>query len=228
MGYKDKYNLKIGQKRFIDYIIEELSCFDYIAISANKNQDLVGGKSSRMGYKDKYNLKIGQKRFIDYIIEELSCFDYIAISANKNQDLVSLKHKVIIDEIDEVGPIGGIYTAMNNINSEILFLCTCDVPNISREIVYKLYNNFDFRYDCLIPRIRGRIHPLLGIYQTKIKNIVKENIKNSDYKIRNLLDRVNTKYIDFDEKYDEIFSNINTIEEYEEYCKHKCVKKILL
>ena len=65
-----------------------------------------------MGYKDKYNLKIGQKRFIDYIIEELSCFDYIAISANKNQDLASLKYKVIIDEIDEVGPIGGIYTCL--------------------------------------------------------------------------------------------------------------------
>lgn len=189
---------------------------------------LIGGKSSRMGYKDKYNLKIGQKRFIDYIIEELNCFDYIVISANKNQDLANLNNKVIIDEIDEIGPIGGIYTAMNNIDSEILFLCTCDVPNISREIVYKLYNNFDFEYDCIIPRINGRVHPLLGVYQTRIKDIVKENIKNSDYKIRNLLDRVNTKYIDFDKKYDEIFSNINTIEEFEEYCKYKRTKKTLL
>ena len=69
---------------------------------------LIGGKSSRMGYKDKYNLKIGQKRFIDYIIEELNSIEYIVISANKNEDLENLNNKVIIDEIDEIGPIGGI------------------------------------------------------------------------------------------------------------------------
>ena len=182
---------------------------------------LVGGKSSRMGYKDKYSLKFKNQRFIDCITEKLDCFESIIISVNQNQDLDDFKYKSFVDEIKEIGPIGGIYTAMNNIENDILFICTCDMPNISKELVYELYSNFDYKYDCIIATINGKIQPLFGIYQKRIKDKVKENIDESNYKIKNLLDKVNTKYIDFNEVYSSQFLNINTIEEYKNYCKIK-------
>lgn len=177
---------------------------------------LVGGKSSRMEYKDKYSLKIGEQRFIDRIIKELNCFDNIMISANRNQNLSEFKYKVLIDEIEEIGPIGGIYTAMNNTDSDILFFCTCDMPNISKDIVYKLYSSNDSECDCIIPTINGRIHSLFGIYKTSIKSIIKDNIDSSDYKIKNLLNKINTKYIELGDEYSNEFTNVNTTDEYRE------------
>lgn len=40
MNYIDKYNLKIENLKFIDFILNEISCFESILISCNKNQNL--------------------------------------------------------------------------------------------------------------------------------------------------------------------------------------------
>ncbi len=185
---------------------------------------LLGGKSSRMNYVDKYTLKIGKNSFLDCILDEVSCFDNILISCNKNQDTSNFKYKYTVDEIDEIGPIGGIYSAMNNVESEILFLCSCDMPYINKEIIDILYSNYESSYDCIIPCVGEDIYPLFGIYNANLKNIVKENIDNKNYKIKNILDRVNTKYIEFGKEYIPYFRNINTPQEYEEFCDLKWKK----
>lgn len=182
---------------------------------------LVGGKSSRMNYIDKYNLKIGNLKFIDFILNEISCFESISISCNKNQDLQDFKYDYIIDKIDSIGPIGGMYSSMTEVSSELLFFCSCDMPYINKILIKKLYLNYNNCYDCVIPCINDNIYPLFGIYNKRIKSIIKDNIDKKDYKIKSILNKVNTKYVIFEEKYILNFANINTPKDYNEYCNIK-------
>lgn len=182
---------------------------------------LVGGKSSRMNYIDKYNLKIGNLKFIDFILNELSCFENILISCNKNQYLKDFKYDYIIDKIDSIGPIGGIYSAMSEVSSDLLFFCCCDMPYINKNIINELYSNYNDYYDCIIPCVNDTIYPLFGIYSKRIETVIKDNIDKSDYKIKNILNKVNTKYVQFEDKYIVNFVNINTPKDYNEYCTIK-------
>lgn len=178
---------------------------------------LIGGKSSRMDYNDKYLLKLGNQRFIDNILNQLLGFKEIVISANEKQD-VDLSYRIVIDEIKDIGPIGALYSLFKQINSETLFVVSCDTPFITDKMIDKLYKNFDKEHDAIIATANGRKHPLFAIYNKSIyKNILKQ-IENNNYRLMSLLNESKVKYIEFDKEADKL-ENINTIEQYNEKIK---------
>lgn len=86
------------------------------------------------------------------------------------------------------------------------------MPFLNKEVLNYL-GNYDFHNDALIPVVDGRIQPLCGIYKKDILSTIEKMISEKDYRIKNLLCNIDTKYINIDDKYN--FSNINTVEEYE-------------
>ena len=101
---------------------------------------LAGGKSQRFG-EDKSQAKLGEKILIDYILSELiDEFNEILIVANDPiKHLPSNKIKKIKDFKKDLGPLGGIFTAMkwakdNNIN---LDLSARKYPNFFQSIIMK-------------------------------------------------------------------------------------------
>ena len=74
---------------------------------------LAGGKSVRLGM-DKSQVKLADKLLIDYILSEIiEEFKEILIVANKSIDFQkSNKISVIEDFKKDLGPLGGVFTAM--------------------------------------------------------------------------------------------------------------------
>ena len=74
---------------------------------------LAGGKSKRFG-EDKSQAKLGGKILIDYILKEITKdFNEVLIVANNSiQHLNSEKIVKIEDHKKNLGPLGGIYSAM--------------------------------------------------------------------------------------------------------------------
>ena len=98
---------------------------------------LCGGKSSRMG-NEKALVSFQGKSLLRHafdLLNELKLDTYLSI--NPNQLLWAKGYPYVIDELDEVGPLGGIYSALNQLQRDILVL-PVDMPNITDMEVEKL------------------------------------------------------------------------------------------
>lgn len=176
---------------------------------------LAGGKSTRMG-QNKALLQLESKRFINRICDELSGFSQVLISAAVRGDYEDMGFQVVYDEHRDIGPMEGIYQILSHAEEDYVFICAADMPFIKKELVEYMAEFISSDYDCYCIVDEDHIHPLCAIYSKKILDVVRKNIDNGCYRIRNVLREIRTKYIKlsntcFDNK---IVRNINTREEY--------------
>ena len=193
---------------------------------------LAGGKSSRMG-TDKALLEYDGKQFIEQIAEKLSEFDERIIARGNNSRLegkLEREWTVIPDIYPGHGPIGGLHAALSACRSDALFVVTCDMPLIERELVRELCDQMqeaDFdeeRVDACDVVISvgegGKIHPLCGVYRKSVLPVLEEQIISDQNRIMAAIRKLRVNYVTIDSPDREMqLSNINTPQEYESLVK---------
>ncbi|MBS6043400.1 MAG: molybdenum cofactor guanylyltransferase [Clostridium baratii] len=174
---------------------------------------LSGGKNTRMNGKTKAFLNIDGYRFIDNILLASSDYKEKIISCNDISKYLEFKDvKLVLDKFKEIGPIGGIYSALKETTLDEALIVAGDMPFLNKEILNFL-GNYKFNEDVLVPVTNGKVQPLCSIYKKRVLETILKMIEEKDYKLKNLLNRLNVKYIDIENG--ESFSNINTVYEYE-------------
>ncbi|MGG7159469.1 molybdenum cofactor guanylyltransferase [Clostridium baratii] len=174
---------------------------------------LSGGKNTRMNGKTKAFLNIDGYRFIDNILLASSDYKEKIISCNDISKYLEFKDvKLVVDKFKEIGPIGGIYSALKETTLDEALIVAGDMPFLNKEILNFL-GNYKFNEDVLVPVTNGKVQPLCSIYKKRVLETILKMIEEKDYKLKNLLNRLNVKYIDIENG--ENFSNINTVYEYE-------------
>jgi len=173
---------------------------------------LTGGQSKRMGH-DKASLKYKGTDFLSYEINIL----------NKNVERLmivgdSTKYKgygisVVDDIFSGKGPAGGIYTGLVHSNQDYNFVLSCDVPQIGNELILLLMDTYNGE-DALICSHQGKIHPLVGIYNTKTRQHFKNSIDSGKLKLHQILKEMDSKFLDVPENLAHQITNINTKKEY--------------
>lgn len=189
---------------------------------------LMGGRNSRMGGNIKGFLKIEDITFLEKIIKDLEEFDNIYISINKNFSYKEIKElermglKVIVDEYDDIGPIGGIYSSLKNCKEEYLFITACDMPRINKYLIDELKAHIEDNIDAVLFSKNKLIYPLGAIYSKKLIPYIEDLILQGDYKLLNLIKNSNFTELPLEDTNlsDEIFININTPKEYDELIKY--------
>ncbi|MFI3208435.1 MAG: molybdopterin-guanine dinucleotide biosynthesis protein B [Eubacteriales bacterium] len=177
---------------------------------------LVGGRSRRMNFQDKMDLKIGDDSFLEKILKELSLFSDVIISANQNQiEKLSMNQSlhIVEDKFHDIGPLGGIYSVMEEVDSEYYFVVSCDMPFVTEKLIEKLYNCLETNDQVVVAESEGRVQPLFAIYHRSMKSLIEEQIRKKDFRMMNLLEKVNTKYVELEASNE--LRNINTQEELE-------------
>jgi len=161
--------------------------------------------------KNKAFLKFKNSSFIDIAIEAFKNFDEVIVISNEKNLFSNYNVKVYEDEIKELGPIGGIYTALNVSKYDIVVVA-CDMPFVNSFVVENIAKQM---YDRSIVSVYDeKIQPLCSGYKKEILKEVKLCIGKNNLKLKNLVDRIDKKHVYFNlsENY---FENINTIEEFE-------------
>lgn len=172
---------------------------------------LAGGKSSRMG-QDKALMTLGEKRVIQYILETLSSvFEEVYISGFHSR-YQFLSNPVIEDEINEKGPMGGIYSALKYCEEDI-FVCSCDMPFVSKKLIEKILKKRD-KEKISVVKYREKIYPVLGIYPYSVVEELRKSIDKEQLRMTSLLEDLEAHYINEDEESEEVFLNINTPENF--------------
>ncbi len=173
---------------------------------------VAGGKSSRMG-SDKALLPFGQSNTLtQYQLKRVSgWFQSVHVSC-KNRDKFDFDASFIEDvkEFDEFSPLIALYSILKKIQAPVAIL-SVDTPFVNKEVYDKLYR-YILDFDAVIAKSPFGSHQLCALYSHKILQTLEKQIIQDNHKIRDLLAKIKTKYIDFDD--DELFTNLNRPDEY--------------
>ena len=174
---------------------------------------LAGGKSSRMG-TDKGLQELCGIPLINYAIQVLSglCGNIIISSSSKAYE--SFGYKTVADEIPGIGPMGGIYSALKQSNTEKNLVLSCDLPFVSKELLSYILKNSE-GYQAAVPW-QGNQHyePLCGFYNLSVLDQMNVFIQNGNYKLPDLFQKIRINKLiinDMNDFYNEnLFLNINS------------------
>lgn len=183
---------------------------------------LAGGKSSRMG-EDKGLLELNGKTIIEYVIAQVKPLFKTVFIVSSNDQYSQFGLKVIPDLVKDIGPAGGILTALEHSSSEQNLLISCDMPFITSEALEYLSAQIN-DYEIIIPIHHQKLEPLCGIYSKSCFNIWKQETEKGVYKLQNIISNFKTNELNVEEHplfQLDFFTNINTKEDLE-----KAIKKL--
>jgi len=181
---------------------------------------LAGGKSSRMG-TDKGLMLLNHKLMVEHVIDALKPVVNEIFIVSNNPEYETLGFTVICDLIKDIGPAGGIFTALSHTNSEKIFIVSCDMPFINSDTIKFIFNNSS-QHEITIPVNNQTIEPLLGVYSKSCLFKWGKLIENGVNKLQNLVEYFTIRKIRFeqDEFLDTIhFMNVNTKNDFENAIK---------
>ena len=176
---------------------------------------LCGGLSTRMG-QDKGSMDYDGKPMIVHVLESLKhvADELLLVLRNEAQyqiykDLLSnhgitenSKFKLLIDTVKDKGPLGGIYTGIKAVHSGQAMVVPCDSPFISTKLVSKLFEMSEkyTEFDSFVPIWSdGNIEPLHSIYPAYSHGIIEDLLRKDQKSIKDLIKKLNVKYVDIEE-----------------------------
>ena len=175
---------------------------------------LAGGKSSRMG-TDKGLLLFEGKPMIQYVIEQMQpIFDKLVIVSN-NPEYAKFGLEVIPDLIKDIGPAGGIYTALHQSETKLNFMVSCDMPFVTAAAIEFVIKNTNDSQIVLLEN-QGKMEPLFGMYSKECEEIWLELIEEGKVKLQEMVLHFKWKTIPVENNEifkESFFKNINNKED---------------
>ena len=183
---------------------------------------LAGGKSVRLGM-DKSQVKLADKLLIDYILSEIiEEFKEILIVANKSIDFQkSNKISVIEDFKKDLGPLGGVFTAMkwikdNNKDYQWVSTFPTDSPFFKNKLLKDFFSEIHPEESKLFfIKSNNTRHNIFGLWSLELINKLEEDLNKGERKVEVWANSVGVKVINMDFGKNDPFFNINTKEDLE-------------
>lgn len=173
---------------------------------------LAGGKSSRIN-RDKTLLRLGDSLLLEKIISLLQDLftEIIIVSANKQIYRKFSEYKIISDEFENCGPLGGIHAALGNAEGKAIFVFACDMPNLNPKIIQRQLQVFEKeKVDAVVPSHIEGIEPLHAIYAKSCLPAIENQLKQNNKSVRSFFSKIKIKYLEFLPSEIKFFFNINT------------------
>lgn len=176
---------------------------------------LCGGKSRRMGF-DKSEIMIDDKLLIELISERLEeVFSEVIFITDDMQKYEHSKYSVYQDIVPEIGPLGGIYSALAYASSENVFITACDMPIINTDYICYMMELME-RSDAegVAAWKNGYVETLHAFYSKGMAERIKVLMAQERYKLLDLINCSRMHLID-EEKVSEVcgdmdvFANLN-------------------
>jgi len=195
---------------------------------------LAGGKATRL--KNKPFVKFNGIPMLKVIYAELSgLFDEVAISA-RNRELeneikrLTNNSRIIYDkgEFNSIrSPLVGIVSSFMEMKSRIVFVVSCDVPLVKKEVTEIILSGIN-DFDAAVPEDEnGFVEPLIAAYDRKAMLAAAKSALDSDkLSVRDALKELNVNYITV-EKFKKVdplllsFRNVNSREDLDDLMKLK-------
>ena len=185
---------------------------------------LMGGKSSRMG-QDKAQLLLGGQPFWKKIAQELSACGRLYLSVSQTCDEKALEgYPIIRDVVPDCGVMGGLYSAFQAIEEDLLFACACDMPFMNRQLVRWMLNRWEEegqkgrQWDGIVVcGDDGKTHATAALYHRRLQGKLEEQVRQRRLRMHTFVrEEANMLLLPMGEvtSFSRCFQNINTPEDY--------------
>ena len=173
---------------------------------------LAGGQSKRMG-SDKALLQRDGKSQLAYMVELLGdVVDRVFVSARQDQvdDPERSRFDLIVDAFDDMGPVAGIMSAMQQHPQADWLVVACDLPNIDQTTLQYLLQH---RSDTQVFTAYRSSHddlpePLCAVYTAGSDAVIREFVDDGIVCPRKMLIRSDTKLLV--QPHPQSLDNVNT------------------
>ncbi len=179
---------------------------------------LAGGKSSRMK-EDKGLVYFNGRMLIEHVIDSVKKITGKIIIITENPAYLPFGYPCFEDVLKEKGPLGGIFTGLENSSTQKNLVVGCDMPFLTEKILTELINACGDE-DVLLTEHKGKAEPLCSVYNKNCLIHIRLLLEQNQLKITKALEELNTRVISFDDEpwfNGNEFANINSLEELRKY-----------
>ena len=173
---------------------------------------LAGGKSSRFG-SDKATAVYEGVRFLERavsLLKELGLKPVVVTRKNANYPFIQCT--LIQDKMPDLGPLGGIYTAMSIFRNTAFLVLTCDMPALTLPVLSELLAKHEARYPVTAYSTDDRgLQPFPGVYEPSLLGVVREQMKDGDLSMRGLFRKAPAARILRWQGDPDVFNNVNLL-----------------
>ena len=183
---------------------------------------LAGGKSLRFG-EDKSQVKLNNKSLIDHILSEvLTEFKELLIVSNNSIEFNKSENISIISDFkNNLGPLGGVLTAMkwikdNNKDYQWISTFPTDTPFFKNQILKDFHDKINLKNGKLFfIKSNNTRHNIFGLWSIDLADKLEKDLENGDRKVEDWANKVGVNIIDMQFEKNDPFFNINTKEDLE-------------
>ena len=183
---------------------------------------LAGGKSLRFG-EDKSQVKLNNKSLIDHILSEIltEFKELLIVSNNSIKFNKSEKISIIGDFKNNLGPLGGVLTAMkwikdNNKDYHWISTFPTDTPFFKNQILKDFHDKINLKNGKLFfIKSNNTRHNIFGLWSIDLADKLEKDLENGDRKVEDWANKVGVNIIDMQFEKNDPFFNINTKEDLE-------------
>ena len=181
---------------------------------------LAGGKSQRFG-EDKSQVKLGDKLLIDYILSEIiDEFNEVLVISNNLIDFKqSEKISLIKDFKKDLGPLGGVLTAMkwvkdNNKDYQWISTFPVDTPFFKNQMLKDFFKKINMKEGKLFfINSNNTRHNIFGLWSLDLMDKLEEDLDKGERKVEVWANSIGVKNINMKFENKDPFFNINTKED---------------
>lgn len=163
---------------------------------------LAGGKGKRLGM-DKTTLSVGGEAVLERILRVLTEIfpSTLLVGQEGNHRLgkfTGAKVRAVRDILPGMGPLGGIYTALEYSATPYVFVMACDMPYPNPQLIRRLLAEAP-GWEAVVPRRGEYIEPLFAVYAREIRGRMERRLRGGHLKIHEFTDELRVRYLEEEE-----------------------------
>ncbi len=185
---------------------------------------LAGGLSSRMG-SNKALLPLDGSIVLEHVAAALApAVSRVIVAAGPNVDAYqALGYTCVEDGYPGKGPLAGLHAALEASETEWNLVCACDMPLVRPSLFTTLQRlaESDKTHPAMVPRLEGRVHPMVGIYHINVLPSLELCLKEDRLRVTRWLEEIGCRYVEAEDlaragvqDAAAQLSNMNTMQEY--------------